>query len=122
MPRFLASLADWAAEERAAIPVERIEGRVLLVCGRADAMWPSALMAERAAARMAAHGQADRVTHLCYEGAGHTIGHPYVPATLTAGVHPVDKRVYDYGGDPAAIARARADSWPRVVAFLREAL
>ena len=41
---------------------------------------------------------------------------------LTFGLHPVDKRLYDYGGDPASIARARADSWPRAIEFLRRSL
>jgi dienelactone hydrolase len=121
-PVFLAALEDREAEARAAIPVERIAGRVLLISGREDAVWPSTLMADRVVQRMAAHGRADRVEHLAYDGAGHLIVLPHLPATVTVNAHAVTKVVQAYGGHPRGIARAQADSWPRVIAFLTESL
>jgi hypothetical protein len=59
--------------------------------------------------------------HLSYEGAGHGITFPYTPTTSTSYVHPVDGRTYSLGGDPAMTAYASADSWPKVLAFLRDA-
>jgi hypothetical protein len=85
-------------------------------------MWPSTLMAERAAERLARHGHPYQVQHLAYPGAGHSLWLPYLPATTTAEVHPVTGRVNAYGGKPSDIAHACADSWPRVVGFLRESL
>jgi dienelactone hydrolase len=121
-PGFLRSLEEPESEARAAIPVERIGGPVLLISGRDDQMWPSTLMAERAAARLAAHDHPYPVEHLAYPGAGHVIYLPSLPTTATAQVHPIDGTLYAYGGSPRATAHASADSWPRVVRFLRESL
>jgi hypothetical protein len=118
---FLAQLADSTAEARAAIPVERIQGPVLLISGKDDQMWPSALMAERVMERLAAHGHPYRDAHLCYEDAGHAIGIPYMPA-MPARPHPVTGLTYAMGGTRAGTAFASADSWPRVLAFLAESL
>lgn len=121
-PGFLRSLEDREAEERAAIPVERINGPVLLISGREDAMWPSTLMAERVVERLAAHDHPHRFEHLAYPGAGHVIFLPYLPTTTTSAIHPVEGRLYAYGGNPRDTARASADSWPRVVTFLGESV
>jgi dienelactone hydrolase len=120
-PGFLRALENREGEERAAIPVERIDCPVLMISGREDAMWPSTLMAERAAARLAAHHHPHRVEHLAYAGAGHSFFLPHLPIA-TSGVHPIEKKLYDYGGNPRDCAHARADSWPRLVAFLAESL
>jgi dienelactone hydrolase len=54
-PMFLKCLEDRAAVEAAAIAVERIRGPVLLISGEDDRLWPSPVLAEIAAARLAAH-------------------------------------------------------------------
>jgi hypothetical protein len=36
-------------------------------------------------------------------------------------VHPLTQRLYSLGGEPAMTARANADSWPKVLAFLADA-
>ena len=120
-PGFLASLDDRDEEQQAAIPVERIGGPVLLISGRDDAMWPSTLMADRVVERLAARGHAHPVEHRAYAGAGHAIGLPYLPAS-TSGFHPVEKRLYDFGGTQRGTAHASIDSWTRVIGFLRESL
>src|SRR4029450_6663209 len=45
-PWFLGNLADRAAVERATIPVERINGPVLLLSGEDDQLWPLPVLAD----------------------------------------------------------------------------
>jgi dienelactone hydrolase len=117
------AIANLQDRVRAAeLPVERIRGPILMVSGEADAMWPSTQMAEMAARRAARHGFAHRIEHLHYPGAGHlSAGVPGMPAP-TQVRHPLTRGFYDLGGTPAGNAAARADSWPRVLAFLADAL
>jgi dienelactone hydrolase len=119
-PLFLKRLEDPAAVEAAVIPVERIRGPVLLVSGDDDRLWPSPRLAEIAVARLTAHGRA--ATHLCYPGAGHMIGPRGLPATANTIIHPLRSRALALGGTPVANAAAAADSWPRVLTFLRTSL
>jgi dienelactone hydrolase len=119
-PMFLRSLEDRAAVAAAAIAVERIRGPVLLISGEDDRLWPSPVLAEIAAARLAAHTHA--VTHLRYAGAGHMIGPVGLPATANTILHPLRGRAMALGGTPAGNAAAAADSWPRVLQFLRTGL
>jgi hypothetical protein len=51
-----------------------------------------------------------------------TPGVPGTPVVTEARRHPLTGASYSFGGTRAGNAHARADSWPRVVAFLREAL
>ena len=120
MPMFLRSLEDRAAVAAAAIPVERIRGPVLLISGEDDRLWPSPVLADFAAARLAAHRRP--VTHLRYRGAGHMIGPIGLPATIDTIVHPLRGRALSLGGSPAGYAAAAADSWPRVIEFLQTTL
>ena len=99
----------------ASIPVEQIRGPLLLVAGDDDQLWPSLLMARQIMERRRARGghAADRL--LAYEGAGHLIGKSFLPAGSTR----IAGGRIETGGTPAGNARAQADSWPRVVAFLK---
>lgn len=115
---FLRLLADEADVARAMIPVEWISGPVLLISGRDDAMWPSTLFGEWVMARLRARRRPYPDRHLCYDGAGHTIGPPYAPTTLAHGPRSAEGVSYAYGGTAAGTARACADSWPRVLRFL----
>jgi dienelactone hydrolase len=102
---YRASLDDKSAVERAGIPVERINGPVMLVSGGNDLLWPSTLMAEKV------------IDRLYYAGAGHAIGRPFRPTTgLSATPN------FALGGSAAAYAAAERDSWPRVLGFLRDGL
>jgi len=87
----------------AVIPVERIVGPVLLVCGEADVEWPSCPYARAIDARLAARPGAQRHLLLAYPGAGHKVGLllPYQP---------------DDGG--SADARGQAEAWPRLLDLL----
>jgi acetyl esterase/lipase len=103
---FLKCLEDRAAVEAAAIAVERIRGPVLLISGEDDRLWPSPVLAEIAAARLAAHKHV--VTHLRYPGAGHMIGPVGLPATANTIHHPLRGRSMALGGTPAGNAAAAA--------------
>lgn len=117
-PYYDAFLADQAMIRAAEIPVEQVNGPILMVSGEADAMWPATDMAQIAEHRAAERGFPCQLTHLSYPGAGHLCGG--VPATPVATKvrHPLTGQVYSLGGTAAANARARADSWPRVLQLL----
>jgi dienelactone hydrolase len=119
-PRFLRFLEDDEAAARAEIAVERINGPVLLISGKDDAMWPSERMAEIARRRLEEHHFAHAYRHLAYDGAGHMIGTPYVPTTVLASRHPLTGEIFAYGGTPKAYAAAREDSWREVLKLLDE--
>lgn len=121
-PIFLRALEDRDAVEAASIPVERINGPVLLISGQDDQMWPSPVLAEIAMKRLAQHHHRHAFQHLSYPGAGHIIGQPGTPATVTASLHPLAGRWLAFGGNPKDNAAAAADSWPKVLAFFRDAL
>lgn len=104
-----------AEAARVAIPIERARARVLLVCGEAETMWPACPMARQVAARSTAKG-GPRVNVLAYKDAGHFVFGPPL-----ARDHPFYPRLGEYGGSVEGNAAARADSWPKVVAFLKQA-
>lgn len=119
---FELSLEDDAAAQAAEIPIERINGPILFVSGLADTMWPSTRMTEVAERRAADHGFAHHLLHLRYPNAGHIgAGVPGTPV-LTEAHNPLTGLFLTFGGTRAGSASARADSWPRVVAFLQDAL
>jgi dienelactone hydrolase len=119
-PRFVRGLEDDEAAALAEIPVERINGPVLLISGQDDAMWPSTRMAEIARRRLEAHHFQHPYRHLAYAGAGHMIGTPYLPTTVLASRHPLTGELFAYGGTPQAYAAAREDSWREILKLLAE--
>jgi len=121
-PGFLRALTQKKMVQAAEIPVERINGAVLLISGEEDAMWPSAQMADAVIRRLAAHNFAHPYRHIRYPNAGHMILAGHIPATVTASRHPVDGMVYAYGGDAQGYAHANVNSWASVLAFLAENL
>ncbi|MFN2421334.1 MAG: acyl-CoA thioester hydrolase/BAAT C-terminal domain-containing protein, partial [Gemmatimonadota bacterium] len=84
--------------------------------GGDDQMGPACENADRIARRLAEHGHPHPVVNLCYPGAGHAIALPYLPTS------PVGQGPFLLGGTAPENVRANADSWPRVLAFLGEAL
>jgi hypothetical protein len=101
----------------ALIPVEAIQGPVLLISGGDDQLWPSAPMAEMIIERLNANGNPYDSAHLLYPDAGHGITVPYLPMMAsTQSGHILE------GGSPLANAWASADSWPQVLAFLDRSL
>jgi dienelactone hydrolase len=117
-PYFLRNMEDADAVARAEIAVERINGPVLLISGKDDAMWPSTRLAEIARRRLEEHDFQYPFRHLAYDGAGHMIGTPYNPCTVVASRHPLTGGVNAYGGTPQAYAAAREDSWHAILTLL----
>ena len=105
------------------IPVERVNGAVLLISGRDDEVWPSTEMADAIMARLRQHRFAHPFVHLAYDHAGHGIGRPFTSTMeLNSRRHPLTGRIMRMGGTPSGTARARADSWRRMLAFVDEHL
>ncbi len=117
---FRAGLLNRAAVERAAIPVERIRGPILLVSGGDDHLWPATEMSEAILARLKRLGFAHAAEHLHYPRAGHMLRYPHLPTTSRASRNPHLRNVkFSYGGTAPADAEAQADSWRRAIAFLQ---
>ena len=106
-----------AAPADSEIPVEAIAGPIMLVSGEADAMWPSAAMARRIEQRLRARSFDHAVVSLSYPEAGHAVFGPPVAADA-----PGLQGALSLGGTIDGLVAARTEGWPRVLAFLREAL
>jgi dienelactone hydrolase len=94
----------------AAIPVERITGPILLICGEADRLWPSCPMADQIARRLMKNSLRPPAI-LRYKDAGHQVFGPAVAGS--------PDWLASLGGSAAGNNAARADSWPKVLAFLK---
>lgn len=119
---FVAVQRDAAAVAKARIPVEQIQGPLLLISGDDDGFWPSSAYCEEIKTDLTARGHAWPVEHVLNPGAGHAIGFPYVATTQIARLHPVAKVLISGGGTPAANAQANQHSWGRVLEFLERAV
>ena len=102
------------------IPVEKINGPVLLISGQDDKLWPSALLSDIAIQRLNANNFTHQIKHLTYTNAGHSIGPPYRPTTILEAVHPVSGILMELGGTPDGNAHACVDSWQQILSFLKE--
>lgn len=103
-----------AAAERAGIPIERTRAATMLICGEAETMWPACPMSRALAARASERG-GPAVQVLAYADAGHLVFGPPIERD-----EPFYLNLNMLGGTVEGNAAARADSWPRVVEFLRE--
>lgn len=110
-------LARSGAAEDNAIPVEHINGPVLLLSGDEDKIWPSSMMSRQVVDRLHAKGFRFPVTHLAYPGAGHAVfvGGTADPLNFEA------LRSF-MGGSAKADGAAWADDWPKTVKFFDDAL
>lgn len=110
------ALENETAVAAASIAVEKIEAPMLLVSGTDDRLWPSTRLSEMAIERLRAHDHPFPCEHLRYEGAGHLISLPgYEPARSW-------ERRFEMGGSREANEFANADSWTKVLGFLKEHL
>ena len=97
------------------IPVERIGGPVLMLCGSDDQSWPTVEYSQAAA------DGADNVELRIYEGAGHQLnGPPGQPYTDTLSPGPGVR--FEMGGTPEINTKARAAAWSATLEFLHENL
>jgi dienelactone hydrolase len=112
---FAEDLRRFGDTSRVEIPVENIRGPVMLLAGRDDQIWPSTLMAGRIMARLRRHRHAYADQLLTYDHVGHPIPYAYLPTPKR------DEGLFAIGGTSEGAARAQADAWPRLLAFLTEA-
>ncbi|HVA59228.1 MAG TPA: acyl-CoA thioester hydrolase/BAAT C-terminal domain-containing protein [Mycobacteriales bacterium] len=102
----------------AQIPVERILGPVLAICGGQDELWPSCSYSEQITARLDEHHDPFRHRQLSYPDAGHGVDIllPNLPTGGTETSSPLGTLYL--GGSPVANALARQDAWPQLLSFL----
>jgi pimeloyl-ACP methyl ester carboxylesterase len=101
----------------AIIQVERINGPVMLVCGKSDSLWPSCPMSEQVDARLKSEHFTHSVQLLEYQDAGHAVfGQP----RSSDDPHIAD--LTKEGGSIEGNQTARRNSWTRAMAFLDAAL
>ncbi len=109
--------------QRAEIKVEHIQGPIFLVSGKDDGVWDSSDMAGKIVARLKQAKFPYPVESLTYDHAGHAVGRPYISTMSLKGRRtPNNPRPLDMGGTPAGTAKARADSWPKMLAFVEASL
>jgi dienelactone hydrolase len=100
------------------IPVERLDGPILLLAGDDDKLWPSARFVQELTDRLDAHHVGHPHRALVFSQAGHGVGtFPFQPAGTTL-IHPVTGRLLALGGIRPANAAARRGGWPKVLEFL----
>jgi dienelactone hydrolase len=120
---FRAGLRDRDAIARAAIPVEKIRGPVMLVSGGDDHVLPAAEMSEQIVARLKHHGFAHAVEHLHYPHAGHMLRYPFLPTTSRHSRNAQLRNArFSFGGAAPADSEAQLDSWRRAIQFLQTSL
>ncbi len=115
LPVFVNGLKELSKNQPAIIPVEKFNGKLMLVCGQDDTVWPSCPMTDQIVGRAKEKNGPDIVA-LKYDDAGHGVmGAPFVDPK---------RRAYwsKLGGTQTGNAEARADSWPKITTFLKAEL
>ncbi len=116
------NLKDEKTVKAAEIPVEKINGPVLLLSGGDDLVWPADKLSDRAMGRLKQKRYPHPSRHFKYPAAGHLTSYPYLPTTA-AGIRLAEMGLtLAFGGRPETNASAAADSWPKVLKFFRDAL
>ena len=113
---------DSDAYPEASIAVERIHGPVLLISGTEDKAWPSSLMADKIMKRLKMHDFRFCYEHLRYANAGHGLFAAHDSADVLFAEKFARESPGAMGGTREGVVAAQADAWPKVLAFLNEAL
>ncbi len=100
---------DQPQAEAAVIQVERIQGPVLLLSGKADSLWPSEYMAEQVIARLEANEFSYPYEHVAYDNAGHLISR-------------ITEETTRLGGTAEGNLTAQQDAQRRMLEFLAQHL
>lgn len=97
---FRQSLQQTEFVENAIIPVEKINGPILILSGQSDRMWPSSQMGENIIERLNQSEFPFWHKHYAYEDAGHTFSENYPLGGTEAGNESAridsDKRIKDF--------------------------
>ena len=123
LPYWMAGLARIDEFPEAMIPVENIGGPILLLSGKEDKIWPSALMSDMIADRLAANNFSHDFENAQFEEAGHLISRSV--ETVTNGrvgqMHIGGKSYeFEYGGTIQGDKSAIMQSWNKVFSFIQK--
>jgi dienelactone hydrolase len=108
--------------DQASIPVEKINGPILLISGNHDKIWPSSRMADMIEKRLVDNAFSYEFINLKYDNSGHSIsGNPddnrsYGPAYLRINGQDYE---YDFGGDAEGDFAAKQDARKQLMKFLK---
>ena len=121
LPYWKMGLSDSSLVAEASIPVEHINGPILLFSGLDDQVWPSAMMSDMIDKRLRENGFPHKVENIQYENAGHLISRNL--ATISqgrTGQMPIDGKRYDFefGGTVEGDQAAISTSHDKIMAFL----
>jgi len=100
------------------IQVEKIKGKVLLICGNEDLCISSSDMAARMQNRLEPHKRSS-VKILDYPGTGHLIEVPFMPI-CTLSFHKLYDIYFMWGGNILEHSAAQEHSWKAIRDFLNE--
>jgi hypothetical protein len=114
---YVAQLAHNPSVEAATIPIEWVNGPILLFSGTDDQLWPATLFADQIEARAQRYGFAYPIMNVQYQNAGHVFPLPGQTPILHT-MHPALGSGIAYGGTPDGIICAAAARWSRIVSFL----
>jgi hypothetical protein len=103
--------------QAAAIPVEKINGPILLLSGEDDQIWPSTFMARQIMKRLDAARFPFRHEHVSFPNAGHLISPDSDPGLLEA-KHPTGI-VAAFGGTKSGNREAQEKALAKALDFLR---
>lgn len=78
---YAASLDELEEYPGSVIPVEQINGPILLLTGVDDRMWPSSRMCNMVIERLEEHEFEHKYEHLAFPNAGHDVGYPHRDTT-----------------------------------------
>ena len=107
--------ANPAAAVKARIPVEKFKGPVMVIGGQDDQVWASGMLAHNIAEKRAEFGL--ETVSLIYTDAGHYLSGNGWNQTTQYNAGPSKS-----GGTPEGNARAQADAYPKMMAFLKRTL
>lgn len=100
--------------KKAAIPVENIKCRLLIISGEDDKIWPSAFYGNQIMERLNQKNSPIERKHVCYPNAGHGLAAPYEGSIY----HPVGEFWCRLGGTAEGNAYACKASWQEILNFL----
>ncbi|MGN7479535.1 acyl-CoA thioesterase/bile acid-CoA:amino acid N-acyltransferase family protein [Solibacillus silvestris] len=112
----------WAeGEKQAEIPVEGIQGPVLLISGGDDQLWPADLLSEKVMARLKEHDHPYPYEHINFPKAGHSFAIPGFPTSQSVS-SPFGNGKLLLGGTPKDNSQAQFEAWENVKVFFHKYL
>lgn len=119
-PVYVKAMDQKEMVEAARMPLERIQGDVLMVSGKDDAIWNSSQLCTMGVDYLHEHGFAHRVVHLDYDGVGHNV---FSPGPYSQMRFPPSFRgdCLKRGGDPSRNAHAQVEIREKSLEFLAQA-